>query len=110
MTAAATKPACDVRGDNGTIQLASASLVGAGLDILGVPMYAPPPKPGNFTLPIPWLFLLPIIQAVTFGPLTGVLIGVVEKSRRPPRFSLRTLLIATTLVAGVLGLGVWMTR
>jgi hypothetical protein len=35
---------------------------------------------------------------------------VIKLDRLPFRFSLRTLLIATTLMAVVLGLGVWLAR
>ncbi len=57
------------------LAIATAWIVGAGFDFVGVPMYAPRPKPGNFTLPIPWMFFLPILQAVTFGPISGVIAG-----------------------------------
>lgn len=56
--------------------VAAAWLVGVGFDVAGLRMYAPPPEPGNFTLPIPWTFLVPIIQAATFGPVTGLLVGI----------------------------------
>ena len=61
------------------LAVATAWLVGIGFDILGVPMYAPPPKPGNFTLPIPWTYLLPMTQEITFGPATGLVVGVWAK-------------------------------
>ena len=59
--------------------LAAAWLVGVGFDVAGLPMFAPPPEPGNFTLPIPWTFFLPITQAITFGPVTGLLVGIWTK-------------------------------
>jgi hypothetical protein len=44
------------------------------------------------------------------APLTGGTSPRLRSSRQPFRFSLRTLLILTTLVAVILGLGVWLAR
>ena len=54
---------------------------------------------GDWSMSSPYWFLVAISGAFAAGTWTN---------RMPQRFSLRTLLIATTLVAMVLGLGVWL--
>ncbi len=54
-------------------------------------------------------------QSIPYGPhwivaLVAALVGALPWALKIRRFSLRTLLIATTLVAVVLGLAVWASR
>jgi hypothetical protein len=77
----------------------SHSHFGGRLQILSTSNVEAVPSPGTPTIPY-WAFVL----------LTCLLTGAFWIGHFPRQFSLRTLLIATTLIAVVLGIIVWMMR
>ena len=78
--------------------------LGWRLESVEVPEWERPPifvrEPNKLSVTVPYLLLV----AISVAPIGLTLLSPSK------RFSLRTLLIATTLVAAVLGLGVWLTR
>jgi hypothetical protein len=67
--------------------------------------------PVNYNVPRPWLFagkLSPVDLAAPHFLFVGICLIIAAASWLPRRFTLRTLLIATTLVAAVLGFITWL--
>lgn len=58
------------------ISVAAAWIVGMVLNFTR-PDYLPTPKPGNFTLPMPWPIMGPLVQAIIGGPVTGAIMAIV---------------------------------
>ncbi len=58
------------------ISVAAAWVVGMVLNFTRPP-YLPTAKPGNFSLPMPWPIIGPLVQAISGAPTIGVVVAVV---------------------------------